>query len=59
MLSKLEIPLQEQIHNYLKKDVKEYAGLTGTFNLQSDYVGPHEDGFAILGIENNQWKYND
>lgn len=49
----------EQIHSYLKKDVKEYAGLTGTFNLQSDYVGPHEDGFAILGIENNQWKYND
>ncbi|NYE07091.1 hypothetical protein F4694_003876 [Bacillus niacini] len=30
----------------MKKEVSEYPGLTGTFELKSDYVGPHEDGFA-------------
>ncbi|MEH7097936.1 ABC transporter substrate-binding protein [Neobacillus vireti] len=49
----------EKIHNYLKKDVSKYPGLTGTFELQSDYVGPYEDGFAVLSIENNKWKYRD
>jgi branched-chain amino acid transport system substrate-binding protein len=43
----------------LKKEVSEYPGLTGTFELKSDYVGPHEDGFAVLGIENNNWKYSE
>jgi branched-chain amino acid transport system substrate-binding protein len=49
----------EKIHNYLKKEVSEYPGLTGTFELKSDYVGPHEDGFAVLGIKNNNWKYRE
>ena len=49
----------EKIHNYLKNDVSKYPGLTGTFELQSNYVGPYEDGFAVLGIENNKWKYRD
>ncbi|ULT58842.1 ABC transporter substrate-binding protein [Neobacillus drentensis] len=48
-----------KIHNYLKKEVGKYPGLTGTFELQSNYVGPYEDGFAVLGIENNKWKYRD
>lgn len=47
----------EDIHNYLKKEVNKYSGLTGSFELQSDYVGPYEDGFSVLGIENNEWKY--
>lgn len=47
----------EDIHNYLKTEVNKYSGLTGSFELQSDYVGPYEDGFSVLGIENNEWKY--
>lgn len=47
----------EDIHNYLKTEVNKYSGLTGSFELQSDYVGPYEDGFSVLGIESNEWKY--
>ncbi|MGI8384283.1 ABC transporter substrate-binding protein [Robertmurraya sp. P23] len=47
----------EDIHNYLQTEVNKYSGLTGSFELQSDYVGPYEDGFSVLGIENNEWKY--
>ncbi|WP_102346558.1 ABC transporter substrate-binding protein [Bacillus sp. Marseille-P3661] len=49
----------EAIHEYFKNEVTEHPGLTGTFNLQSDHVGPQQDGFSILSIENNQWKYNE
>jgi branched-chain amino acid transport system substrate-binding protein len=49
----------EKINDYLKENVKEYQGLSGTFNFAADEVGPNEDGFAIVGIENNTWKYLD
>ncbi|PFO06854.1 hypothetical protein COJ85_06270 [Bacillus sp. AFS076308] len=49
----------KDIQTYLKKKAGKYEGLTGTFELQSDYVGPYEVGFAVLGIENNQWKYEE
>lgn len=48
----------EQITEYLKNEVNDYLGLSGTFNIK-DYVGPNADGFSILGIENNTWKYRE
>ncbi|MEH7226056.1 ABC transporter substrate-binding protein [Bacillus sp. JJ1566] len=49
----------ETIHNYLKTKKEKYEGLTGTFDLQSENVGPNQDGFSVLEIENNNWKYNE
>lgn len=49
----------EAIHEYLKSKFPKYEGFSGNFDLQSDYVGPSEDGFGILGIENNTWKYKE
>lgn len=47
----------EKIQKYLNS-VNEYAGYSGTFHFKSNNVGPNEDGFSLLGIENNTWKYN-
>lgn len=48
----------EKIAEYLQNNVNDYLGLSGTFNTKS-YVGPNEDGFSMLGIENNTWKFNE
>lgn len=47
----------EKITSYLNS-VQEYPGLSGTFNFKSKNVGPNEDGFSLISIENNTWKYN-
>ncbi len=46
----------EKIKAYID-GAKEYKGLSGTFNFKSGQIGPNEDGIAIVGIENNTWKY--
>ncbi len=49
----------ESIHDYLKSKTDKYEGFTGTFDLQSENVGPNADGFSVLEIENNYWKFNE
>ncbi len=48
----------EQITQFLQNNVNDYLGLSGSYNTKA-YVGPNEDGFSMLAIENNTWKYNE
>lgn len=47
----------EAITNYLLTDLGAYPGTTGTFNFSESRGTSKEDGLAVLGIENNNWKY--
>lgn len=47
----------EEIQQFLANDLGEFLGVTGTFNFSESRKSPEPDGIAVLGIENNAWKY--
>lgn len=47
----------EEITEFLNKDLGKYEGITGSYEFSKDRTTSQPDGMAVLGIENNQWKY--
>jgi branched-chain amino acid transport system substrate-binding protein len=49
----------EEIIKYFNTEMGKYEGVTGTFDFKQDKSSPQSDGLTLLGISNNQWKYNE
>lgn len=49
----------EDITAYLTTEMGEFKGMTGIFNYSEDRGTSQKDGLTILGIENNEWKYEE
>lgn len=49
----------EAITKYLQTELGSYPGTTGTFNFAESRGTSKEDGLTVLGIDNNNWKYNE
>lgn len=47
------------ITSFLNMDLGKYPGITGTFDFAETRLTAQPDGLAVLGIENNSWKYSE